>query len=117
MQPQIRTNKAGQGRPVGAQGCSPAPVGDGRGLQLLWGARGACPYLHQHPSNSSHRSHREKVSFHVKQRNGMNSSIPGKSEVRAAREKLNWKLLTLAAVLLLTRDESRAGQDSLHGGK
>lgn len=47
----------------------------------------------------------------------MNSSIPGKSEVRAAREKLNWKLLTLAAVLLLTRDESRAGQDSLHGGK
>lgn len=80
------------------------------GCQLLLGARGARPYLHQHPSNSSHRTHREKVSFHVKQRNGKNSSIPGKSKVRAAREKLNWKLLTLAAALLLTRDEGRAGQ-------
>lgn len=39
----------------------------------------------------------------------MNSSVPVKSKVRAAREKLNWKLLTLAAVLLLTRDEGRAG--------
>lgn len=47
--------------------------------------------------------------MHVKQRNGINSSIPVNSKVRAAREKPEWKLLALAAVLLLTRDKGRAG--------
>lgn len=105
MQPQITTNKAGQGRPISTQGSRPAPVGHGRqAASCSWGHR-QCALISTHtPTNSSHR---DKVSFHVKQRNEMNSSIPVKSKVRGAREKLKWTLLTLAAVLLLTRMKAR----------
>jgi len=84
MQPQIITNKPGQARPISAGSPSPAgrSVGHGgeAGCQPLPGERGGKgPYRRQHSHSSSNRSHGDKVSFHIKQRNGINPPVPLKS--------------------------------------
>lgn len=82
MQPQIITNKPGQVRPISMHSSSPRATAQGVPVQKQAASTpgegsGKGPYLPLNtPTPSSNISHRDKVSFHIKQWNGINPSIP-----------------------------------------
>lgn len=79
MQPQIITNKPGQARPTDTHRSSQTLLGGSQAgsCSRRAGERGLIPT--NTPATGSNRSHRDKGSFRMKHKNGINPSVPLKS--------------------------------------